>query len=150
MLRRGSFGRVALLVVGLALYVLGSGCTRALADEPYRALRAALYHMKEAKEEIKDERFSRHRERVEKDLREAIREIERALGEAKVEVKYEPARGWDEKYKSFKNLRQAMAELELAKEELRKEKGDWARRKELMGAIEDARTHLKDAFEEIK
>jgi len=148
MLHRGRFGKVALIVVGVTLSLLSSGFAQA--DEPFRALRAALYHMKEAKEEVRDERFSRHRERVEKDLREATREIEKALGEAKVEVKYEPARGWDEKYKTFRNLRQALAELELAKEEIRKEKGDWARRKELMETIEDARAHLKDAFEEIK
>jgi hypothetical protein len=148
MLHRGAFGKAALVVMGVALYLFSGGVARA--DEPYRALRAALYHMKEAKEEIRDERFSRHRERVERDLREATREIERGLGEAKVEVKYEPARGWDEKYKTFKNLRQALAELDLAKEEIRKEKGDWARRKELKEAIEDAHAHLKDALDEIK
>src|SRR5262249_24936772 len=108
------------------------------------------YHMKEAREEVKDERFQRHRERIEEDLKVAIREIEGALGEGKIDVRYEPAREWDKKYKSFRHLRQALEELDLAREEVRKEKGDWAKRRELRQAIEDAHKHIREALEEIK
>jgi hypothetical protein len=151
MLHRRLLVALPLVVAGGVLYLL-SGCTaRARAEEtPHRALRAALYHMKEAKEEFKDERLERHREKIERDLKAAIREIEGALREAKIDVKYEPSRGWDEKYKSFRHLRQAMAELDEAREAVSKEKGEWARRRELKEAIEDARQHLEEVLKDIK
>jgi hypothetical protein len=126
-----------------------AGCNKKV-DVPYRPLRAALYHLKEAKEEINHERFSRHRKKVDRDLQIAIREIERALGEAKIDSRYEPSRGWDEKHGSFRHLRQALVELDQAGDELRREKGDWARRRELKDAIENARDHIKEALEESK
>jgi nucleotide-binding universal stress UspA family protein len=138
------------LVAGLGMSLTLAGCSSQAAEVPYRPLRAALYHMREAKEEIKAEQFSRHRERVERDLRTAIREIEMALGEAKVDVAYEPRRGWDDQNKTFRHLRQALEELELARDEVRREKGDWASRRELKDAIEDARDRLREALEEIK
>jgi hypothetical protein len=113
-------------------------------------MRAALYHLKAAKEEVKEERFKRHRERVEKDIEIAIKEIERGLGEAKIDLKFEPVVGWDKGYKDFKNLRQALVDLDLAKEEISKEKGEWAKRKELKEAIEESHKHIKEALEEIK
>jgi hypothetical protein len=149
MLYRRLLGLPALVVMaGLAL-TLGA-CNSSAADVPCRALRAALYHMKEAREEIKDERLQRHRERIEANLRIAIREVETALGAAKIDVRYEPTKGWDEKHKTFRHLRQALVELDLAKGEVEREKGDWARRRELRQAIEDAHRHVKDALEEIK
>jgi predicted ribosome quality control (RQC) complex YloA/Tae2 family protein len=119
-------------------------------ESSHRALRAALYHLEAARDEVKDERFKKHRERVEKDITIAIREVEGALKAGKIEPKFEPVKGWDEKYKSFKHLRQAAVELAEAKKELLREKGEWARRKELIGAIDDAYAHIEEALKEIK
>jgi hypothetical protein len=138
-----------LLSQGSPVQAEASGSEARLEPE-HRALRAALYHLKEAREEVKDERFKRHRERVEKDLKIAIIEVERALKEGKIEVKYEPAKGWDAKYKSFKHLHQALIELDAAKKDIREEKGAWARRKELLEAINDAHLHIDEALKEIK
>jgi len=148
MLPRGLSAKSVLIVSGAVLYLF-SGYASA-ADSPHRALRAALYHIKEAKEELKDERIGRHRERVQKDLRIAIEEIERGLGEGKIEVRYEPPKGWDEKHKTFRHLRQALVELDRAKAEVKEEKGEWARRRELIRAIEDAHEHVTEALREIK
>jgi hypothetical protein len=133
----------------MGVVCLPNGFAR-LAEAPHRAMRAALYHLKAAKEEVKEERFKRHRERVEKDIEIAIKEIERGLGEAKIDLKFEPVVGWDKGYKDFKNLRQALVDLDLAKEEISKEKGEWAKRKELKEAIEESHKHIKEALEEIK
>jgi hypothetical protein len=136
------------MAVGLPLAL--AGCQSRAADTPYRPLRAALYHMKAAREEVEDEKFKPHREKIERDLRAAIREIERALRDANIEVDYEPHKGWDERHKSLRHLRQALIELDLARDEVRKEKGDWARRRELKEAIEDAHDHLQDALKDIE
>jgi len=72
------------------------------------------------------------------------------MREGKIETRYEPSRGWDEKYKTFRHLRQALVELDEARKELEDEKGDWARRKELRQAIDDAHGHIADALKEIK
>jgi hypothetical protein len=155
MLYHRLFGRPAPLVaVGLALTLIGCTTppptTTSGVAVPHRALRAALYHLKEALEEVRDEKLQRHQERIERDIRTAIREIERALGEGKVDPHYEPHRGWDEQHKSFRHLRQALVELDEARDEVRREKGDWAQRRELKESIEDARGHVKEALEEIK
>ena len=148
MLSRRLIGKSVLVVAAGLLFSFGG---RARADEiPHRALRAALYHLREAKEEIRDERFRAHRERVERDVNTAVRELERALKEGRIETRYEPPRGWGERFKSFRHLRQALAELDEARAELRNEKGEWARRKELREAIEDARMHVADALRDIK
>jgi predicted ribosome quality control (RQC) complex YloA/Tae2 family protein len=151
MLHRGRFGRPALAVVaGLALSLVAGDYARA-ADAPHRALRAALYHLKEAKEDLKSERFKRERrERAEKEIERAIREIERGLKEGKVEARYEPAKEWDKGFKDFRHLRQALVELDEARKELKEEKGEWARRKELLEAIDDAHKHTKEALEDLK
>ncbi len=116
----------------------------------HRALRATLFHLKAAREEVKDEKFARFRERAEKDITIAIQEIEGALREAKIDVAYEPERGWGDKWKSFRNLNQAIVELEIARKDLDAEKGEWARKKELRAAIDDAFVHTKEALAEAK
>ncbi len=116
----------------------------------HRALRASLFHLKAAREEIKDERFSRHREKIERDITTAIAEIEGALREGKIDAAYEPVKGWGEKYKSFRNLRQAVVELEIARSDVPKVDAAWARKKELRQAIDDAYLHAKEALEEVK
>src|SRR5437660_1113550 len=129
MLSRRLIGLPMLVVMAGLVLSLGG---RAWADEgPHRALRAALYHLKEAREEMRDDRFKPHRERVERDVNTAIRELERALKEGRIETRYEPTKGWGEKYRSFRHLRQALVELDVARTEVRTEKGDWARRREL-------------------
>jgi hypothetical protein len=143
------FAKSALIVAGMALY-LSSGTSARAEEGPHRALRAARWHLMQAKEEIRDERIGRHRERVEKDIRIAIEEIDRGLREGKIEARYEPAKGWDAKYKSFKHLRQALIELDEAKADVKKEKGEWARRKELLRSIEDAHEHVQEALKEAK
>ena len=77
MLHRGLFGRPALVAVaGLVLSLVGGAYART-ADEAHRALRAALYHMKEAKEELRSERIRpERRERAEKEIERAMKEIE--------------------------------------------------------------------------
>jgi hypothetical protein len=119
-------------------------------EEPHRALRAALYHLREAREELKDKRLDRHRKRLERDLSVAIRELERALKEGRVESKYEPAKDWHKGYKDFRHLRRALAELDEARKGLRNERGEWARRKELLAAIDDARAHVQDALRDLR
>jgi hypothetical protein len=147
MLRRRLIGRSVLAVLaGLVLSLVARGQAQA----PHRALRAALYHLKEAREEVRDERFKRYRERIERDVNTAIIEVERAMKEGRIEARYEPPRGWDEKYKSFKHLRQALVELGNAKIEIREEKGEWARRRELVLVIDEARAHIEEALREIK
>jgi hypothetical protein len=116
----------------------------------HRALCASLYHLKAAREEIKDERFSRHREKVERDITVAIQEIEGALREGKIDPGFEPIKGWGDKYKSFRNLRQAVVELEIAHTNIPKVEAGWARKKELRQAIDDAYAHTKEALDEVK
>jgi hypothetical protein len=151
MLHRGLFGGPALLVAaGLVLSLVGGAPARA-AEEAHRALRAALYHMKEAKEELRSERIRpERRERAEKEIERAMKEIERGLEGVRVERRYEPPRGWDREYKDFRHLRQALRELEEAKKELKEERGEWARRKELSEAIDDARRHIKEALDDLQ
>jgi hypothetical protein len=137
------------LVAAVGLVLSPSANARAEGGVQH-ALRAALYHMREAKDELKDERLKGHHDKIEKDLNTAIKEIEHAAKEGKFETKFEPAKGWDEKYKSFKHLRQATVELKEAKKDLAEEKGEWARRKELTSSINDALEHLEDALKDIK
>lgn len=116
-----------------------------------RALRATLFHLKKAREEIKATEFpGKHRERVERDITVAIREIEGALQQGKIDFAFEPAKGWDSKYKSFHNLRQALVELDIAKADVRKSAEPWAAKKELRQAIDDAQVHVKEALEDVK
>jgi len=151
MLHRRLFAWSVATVLAGAVLALSSGKAEARADaEPHRALRAALFHLKEARAEVKEEGFKKHRERVERDINRAIEELERACREGKIETNFRPESGWDTKYKSYKHLRQALAELDRASEELPKEKGEWARRKELREAVDDARRHVKEALEEVK
>jgi hypothetical protein len=47
--------------------------------------------------------------------------------------------------------RQALADLDDARAEVRDEKGDWGgRRRELTAAIEDARARVREVLEDIK
>jgi hypothetical protein len=149
MLHRRLLGLSA-LVMALGMALALAGCQSHAAADPYRPLRAALHHMKAAREEVEDEKFKPHREKIERDLRAATHEIERALRDANIDVGYEPHKGWDEKHKSLRHLRQALIELDLARDEVRKEKGDWAQRRELKEAIEDAHDHLRDALKDIE
>jgi hypothetical protein len=148
MLQCRPFGKPVLVVLaGLVLSLAGRASA---AEGAHRALRAALYHLKEARVEVRDEKFKLHRERVERDISTAIREVERALKEGRIEARYEPNKGWGDKHKSFRHLRQALIELDEAKADIRAEKGDWARRRELREAIDDARNRVADALREIK
>jgi hypothetical protein len=151
MLYRSRFGEPALAVVaGLAMTLVVVGAARA-ADTPHRALRAALYHLKEAREDLKSERIRpARRERAEKEIDRAVREIERGLKEGRIETRYEPAKGWDKDYKDLRHLRQALVELDEARKDLKEEKGEWARRKELIEAIDDAHKHTKEALDDLK
>jgi hypothetical protein len=142
---------IGLFVLVAAVGLVLSPRASALADDgAQKALRAALFHMKEAKEEIKDERLKGHHDKIEKNVNTAIKEIEFAAKEGKFETKFEPVKGWDKDYKSFKHLRQAVVELKEAKKDLAEEKGDWARRKELRAAIDDAIEHLDTALKDIR
>jgi hypothetical protein len=151
MLHRGRIGKPALVVLaGLALALTAGTYARA-EEGPHRALRAALYHLKEAKEDLRSERLRpERRERAEKDIERAIREIERGLKEGKIEARFEPAKDWEKGYKDFRHLRAAMVELDHARKEVKEEKGEWARRKELLEAIDDAHKHIKDALDDLK
>ncbi len=150
-MHRREFVKSALVAVGGVAAVLGTRGRVRAADEPRRALRAALFEMKAAKEDLKDDKFKRRREKAEKDLDVAIDELERALKWAKVDVRYEAPKNRYEKFKDFRHLHAAMEDLELAEKEVRDEKGDWGgRRKELERAIEDARARVKEAMEDIK
>ncbi len=121
------------------------------AEGLHRALRATVHHLRAAREEIKDTKFpGRHRAKIEADITTAIREIEAALKEGKIELGYAPPKGWDEKYKSFHNLRQALVELDIAKADLRNSTERWFMRKELRQAIDDAHLHVKEALDELK
>ena len=151
MLRRALF--VWSPLVALVGTLLSPSASPAWAVEEvslHRALRASLYHLKAAREEVKDERFSRHREKVERDITIAIQEIEGALREGKIDAAYEPVKGWGDKYKSFRNLRQAVVELEIARSDIPKVEAPWARKKELRQAIDDAYAHTKEALDEVK
>jgi hypothetical protein len=151
MLHRGRFGKPALVfMAGLALSLVVGANARA-ADAPHRALRAALYHLKEAKEDLKSERIRpERRERAEKDIERAVREIEVGLKEGRIEARYEPPKGWDKDYKDFRHLRQALVDLDAARKELKEEKGEWAKRKELLEAIDAAQKNTKEALEDLK
>jgi hypothetical protein len=134
-----------------ALVVLSLATSAQAQSDRHRELRAALYEMKQAKEDLKNERFKRHREKAEKELDVAITELERALKWARVETRYEPPRGHYDRFRDFRHLRQAMVDLEAAKREVRDEKGDWGgRRKELERAVDDAHARVKEALEDIK
>jgi hypothetical protein len=110
-----------------------------------------LYHLKEAKEDPRSERIRPGRkERAEKEIGRAVREIERGLKEGRVESRYEPRKDWDKGFEDFRHLRQALVELDEAKKELKEEKAEWARRKELIEAIDAAHMHTKEALEDLK
>ena len=84
------------------------------------------------------------------DINRAIDEIESALRGAKLDLAYTPEGNWKSKWKSFHNLHQALVELDIAHNDLPKVNADWARRKELRDAINDARTNVKAALDDIK
>jgi hypothetical protein len=152
MLRRALFVCFPLVaLVGVLLSADNCPARPADAEGLHRALRATVYHLRAAREEIKENQFpGRHRAKVEADITAAIREIEAALKEGKIELAYEPAKDWGAKYKSFRNLRQALVELDIAKNDLSKSTEGWARRKELRQAIDDAHLHVKEALDEVK
>jgi hypothetical protein len=153
MLRRALF--VWLPLVALLGILLSPNTTPARpaaeGEGLHRALRATLFHLKEARAEIKETTFpGKHRERVERDITTAIREIEGALKEGKIDIAYVPPTGWRDKYKSFHNLRQALVELDTARGDLRNSKEPWFAKKEFRTAIDDAHAHVKEALEELK
>jgi hypothetical protein len=152
MLHRRLFGKAMLVVfVGLPV-ALTLGCVRAANAEegPHAHLIAAIWEMREAKAELKDERFKKHREQAEKDLDVAIAETEKALKEAKID--YEGYKGPKEPkeyykaYKDFPHLRHAVVELREAKKEIALEKKfDFGRAtKAIDVAIERVDEALKD------
>ena len=142
------FAKLALAMLLALVLSLGTSTRAQAQGGRVPALRAAVYEMKEAKEDLKGERFKRSREKAEKELGIAIEEIERALKWAKVDFRYEPPKGHYDGFKDYRHLRQALADLDAAKKEVRDEKGDWVgRRKELEKAIDDAHARVKEVLE---
>jgi hypothetical protein len=151
MLHRRLFGKtIVAILMGLPLLV---GAPRAKAQEgPFAHLASALYEMREAKAELKDERFKRHREQAVKDLDTAIEETEKAVKEAKIELRrYEGPKNPKEYYKAYKtfpHLRHAVIELVEAKKEIEREKrGDFGR---AIKAIDVAIARVEEALKDEK
>jgi hypothetical protein len=118
------FGQAALVVLAGLIW---NGCASIANAQggAYPHLFAALYEMKEAKAELKEERFKATREQAIRDLDAAIEETEKALRDAKVEYKYEGPKNPKEYYKDYKDfphLRHAVIELREAKKEVKEEK----------------------------
>jgi hypothetical protein len=131
MLHRRLFAKgIVAIVMGASLLV---SVPKAKAQEgPFGHLAAALYEMREAKAELKDERFKRHREEAIKELDAAIDETEKALKDAKIELKrYEGPKEpkvYYKAYKDFPHLRHSVVELQEAKKDIEREKkGDFVR-----------------------
>ncbi len=151
MLHRHLFGGLLLAAaVGLPLAWLVSQARAA--ETPYQHLASALYEMREAKGELKDERFKRHREETIKDLDTAIEETEKALKESKIELKrFEAPKEPKEYYKAYKDfphLRHAVVELREAKKEIEREKrGEFGR---AVKAIDVAIVKVEEALKDEK
>ena len=132
MLHRRTFRKtLAALLMGLPLLL---AAPRAGTQEggPFAHLASAIYEMREAKAELKEERFKRHREQAVKDLDAAIEETERALKDAKIEFRrYVGPKNPKEYYRGYKDyphLDSAVIELREAKKEIEREKrGDFVR-----------------------
>jgi hypothetical protein len=137
------------ILVGLPLLV---GASRAKAQEgPFAHLTSALYEMREAKAELKDERFKRHREQAVKDLDAAIEETE-TVKEAKIELRRYAGpmnpKEYYKAYKDFPHLRRAVVELADAKKEIEREKkGDFGR---AIKAIDVAMGRVEEALKDEK
>jgi hypothetical protein len=123
MLQRLFVRSVVAIVVGVPLLVSASLCAQ---EGPFAHLTSAIYEMREAREELKAERFKRHREQAVKDLNVAIDETEAAIREAKIELRrYEGPKNPKEYYKAYRDfphLRHAVVELREAKKEIEREK----------------------------
>jgi membrane-anchored protein YejM (alkaline phosphatase superfamily) len=144
------FGKM-ILALGLGLPLLLAAPRIKAQEGPFAHMAAAIYEMREAKLELKDERFKRHREQAIKDLDVAIEETEKAFREAKIELRrYEGPRNPKEYYKAYRDfphLRHAIVELAEAKKEIEREKrGNFSRAVKAIdvaiGRVEEA---LKDA-----
>ncbi len=152
MLHRRLFGKSVLAVLfGLPVALTLGYALPAKAEEgPHAHLIAALWEMREAKAELKDERFKKHREQAEKDLDVAIAETEKALKEAKID--WEGYKGPKEPkeyykaYKDFPHLRHAVVELREAKKDIEREKKfDFGR---AMKAIDVAINRVEEALKD--
>jgi hypothetical protein len=123
---------VVSMVVGLPL--LGSAPPVMAQEGPFAHLEAAIYEMRESKLELKAERFNRHRVEAVRDLDAAIAETEKAIKEAKIELRrYEGPKDpkvYYKAYRDFPHLRHAVVELREAKLEIER-----AKRREFTRAI---------------
>jgi hypothetical protein len=148
MLHHRLFGMAALgVIAGLAMFFSATSAVQAQ-ERAYPHLYAAIYEMREAKAELKEERFNRFRERAVKDLDAAIDETEKALKAAKIEYKYEPPKNAKEYYKAYKDyphLRHAVVELREALKEVKEEK-----RHDFGGARDHTIKALETAIERVE
>jgi hypothetical protein len=141
---------IVAILMGLPLLV---GASWAAAQEgPFAHLSSAIYEMREARAELKDERFKRHREQAVKDLDAAIAETEQAVKDAKIELRrYEGpknAKEYYRAYKDFPHLRHAVIELAEAKKEIEREKRDNFGR--AIKAIDVAIGRVEEALKDAK
>jgi hypothetical protein len=125
MVNRRLLGKTAVAILLGGLVLMGDPGAKAQ-EGPFGHLVSALWEMREAKGELKAERFKRHREQCVRDLDSAIEETEKAAREAKIELRrYEGPKNPKEYYRAYKDyphLRHAVIELAEAKREIEREK----------------------------
>jgi hypothetical protein len=124
MLHKRLFGKsVVAFLIGLPLL---TSALQAKPEGTFEHLSAAIYEMREAKAELKDERFKRHREQAIKDLDIAIEETEKAFKDAKIELRRfegpKDPKAYYKEFKDFPHLRHAIVDLREAKKEIEREK----------------------------
>lgn len=128
MLHRCSLGKTAqVIALGSALaWSVNATPAKAQDQAAYAHLLSAVYEMREAKTELREEKkhdFGGWRDKAVRDLDIAIEQTEKALRAVKVELKYRAPEGKVYgSYKNYPHLRHAVVELREAMRELKEEK----------------------------